>query len=596
MVSVLPTLITATNLTHVSFEGLSFECTRGTALSLSDCDSVRVARSIIRNAGGWGIGLSGKNSGIVGCDLYNLADGGVSMGGGDRRTLTPASLYVDNCHLYQFGRWNPICKPGVQVDGVGNRVTHNLFNDAPHMAIMWGGNDHVFEYNEFHSVVRGANDAGIMYAGYNPAMRGHMIRYNYFHHVYGFGGKGCNGVYLDDMFCSATMFGNIFYQVPRAAFIGGGHDNVVDNNIFVDCKPALHVDARMMGWAKDSVPLMKQRLEEVPYKEEPWRSRYPQLLTYLDGDYAEPRGNLVTRNLCWGGTWDEIEGKARPGVKLENNLVGEDPKFVDAAHQNFQLKPDSPAWKLGFERIPLEKIGLYKSDLRVTWPVKTEIRYPDGFSPTAGAPGVPTAARTGPRPVFTVQRLTGKVTVDGDLQAAEWNGLPAAQMMAVEQDLEGKKVKPATKAWLYHDGTALYVAVDNAVNPASPLKMGDEWGGNDAVELAFKNPALGPAAPIVILRGYPSGHFASSDEAGAPPAVVKKAAEGVQFAAKVLGKDRWTAEWRIPFASLGLDPAKTPKFAFSLSLRKTGGPDWVLWVGTNHATWNVNNAGDLVLK
>ena len=169
-------------------------------------------------------------------------------------------------------------------------------------------------------------------------------------------------------------------------------------------------------------------------------------------------------------------------------------------------------------------------------------------------------------------------------------------MMAVEQDLEGKKVKPATKAWLYHDGTALYVAVDNAVNPASPLKMGDEWGGNDAVELAFKNPALGPAAPIVILRGYPSGHFASSDEAGAPPAVVKKAAEGVQFAAKVLGKDRWTAEWRVPFASLGLDPVKTPKLAFSLSLRKTGGPDWVLWVGTNHATWNVNNAGDLVLK
>jgi hypothetical protein len=88
----------------------------------------------------------------------------------------------------------------------------------------------------------------------------------------------------------------------------------------------------------------------------------------------------------------------------------------------------------------------------------------------------------------------------------------------------------------------------------------------------------------------------SSDEAGAPPAAVKQAAAGVQYAAQVLGKDRWTAEWRIPLASLGLDVAKTPKFPFSLTVRKSAGPDWVLWVGTNHATWNVNNAGFLELK
>jgi hypothetical protein len=315
----------------------------------------------------------------VGCDLYNLASGGLSMSGGDRQTLTPAGLYVDNCHFYRFGRWNPICKPGVSVDGVGNRVTHNLFNDAPHMAIMWGGNDHLFEFNEFHSVVRQANDAGIMYAGYNPAMRGHMIRYNYFHHVYGFEGKGCNGVYLDDMFCSATIYGNIFREVPRAAFIGGGHDNVVENNIFIDCRPALHVDARMMGWAAASVPLMKQRLEEVPYRDEPWRSRYPQLLTYLEGNYAQPRNNLITRNICVGGQWDEIEEAAQPGVKSEDNLVGEDPKFVDLAQGDYRLQPGSPALTLHFQEIPVAQIGLYQDPFRVTWPVITEVRYPDNM-------------------------------------------------------------------------------------------------------------------------------------------------------------------------------------------------------------------------
>jgi hypothetical protein len=374
MISVLPNLVTMKDVSFVTLRGLTLETCRGTAVTITGGINTRVVGCVIRNTGGWAVTLNGRESGVAGCDLYNLGEGGVSLSGGDRRTLTPAGLYLDNCHVHRFGRWNPICKPGVQVDGVGNRVTHNLFHDAPHMAVMWGGNDHLFEFNEFHSVVFGANDAGIMYAGYNPAMRGHMIRYNYFHHVYGHEGRGCNGVYLDDMFCSATMFGNVFYQVPRAAFIGGGHDNVVENNIFVDCQPALHVDARMMGWAAASVPIMKQRLEDVPYQDEPWRSRYPQLLTYLEGNYAEPRGNLVARNVCSGGKWDEVEAKAKPGVTFQDNLTDQDPQFVDAAHLNFQLREDSPAWKLGFQRIPLEKIGLYASPDRASWPVRHEVR------------------------------------------------------------------------------------------------------------------------------------------------------------------------------------------------------------------------------
>ena len=35
-----------------------------------------------------------------------------------------------------------------------------------------------------------------------------------------------------------------------------------------------------------------------------------------------------------------------------------DPKFVDIAKGDLRLRPDSPAWKLGFERIDLAKIGL----------------------------------------------------------------------------------------------------------------------------------------------------------------------------------------------------------------------------------------------
>jgi hypothetical protein len=591
MISVTPSLVEMKNVAHVTLRGLTCECTRGTAMTLSNVSQVQVAGCVIRNTGAWGISLSGRESGVSGCDLYNLADGGISLSGGERKTLTPAGMYVDNCHLFKFGRWNPICKPGVQVDGVGNRVTHNLINEAPHMAVMWGGNDHLFEFNEFHSVVYGANDAGIMYAGYNPAMRGHLIRYNYFHHVYGFQDKGCNGIYLDDMFCSATMYGNIFYKVPRAAFIGGGHDNVVENNIFVDCKPALHVDARMLGWAAASVPLMKQRLEEVPYREEPWRSRYPQLLTYLEGNYAEPRGNLVARNICWGGRWDEIEGKARPGVTLTDNLVGEDPKFVDAAKQDFRLQPDSPAFKLGFKPIPVEQIGLYADPLRASWPVVTTVRPPSKPEAATAPPGQPAAAR----PTWIVPRRSAALAVDGRLDVAEWGGLDPKAAMRLAQGLEREPVTPISQAWLSHDGEALCLAVDNAVAPAPPLRSGDTWGSDDAVEVAVRNLGAGSAAPILILRGYPSGHFVSSDEAGAPPAAVKRAAEGVLYAAKIVDAGRWTAEWRIPFAALGLDPAKHRRLAFSLTVRKSAEPVWVLWQGTQDATWQTDNSGFLEL-
>jgi hypothetical protein len=42
---------------------------------------------------------------------------------------------------------------------------------------------------------------------------------------------------------------------------------------------------------------------------------------------------------------------------------------VDAGRGNYRLKPGSPAYKLGFQPIPIEKIGPYKDALRATWPI-----------------------------------------------------------------------------------------------------------------------------------------------------------------------------------------------------------------------------------
>ena len=370
-ISLLPSLVTSKQASHITLRNLILECAQQTAVTIEGGEGVLIAGCVIRNVGGWAVKIDGAtDSGVIGCDIYATGDGGISLSGGDRRTLTPAGLFAENNHIHHFSRWNPVYRPAVMLQGVGQRVSHLLIHDAPHMAIGLGGNDHLIELNEIHSVVYGSNDAGVIYAGRDATMRGHRIQYNYIHHVYGHEGKGCVGVYLDDMFCSATIYGNLFFQVPRAAFIGGGRDNIVENNIFVECNPALHIDARALGWAAYAMKTLQERLQNVPYREEPWRSRYPQLLDYLNDEPAVPKGNVITRNICWKGRWDEIEPQARPGLRLENNLVEQDPRFVAPEQGDFRLQEDSPAHALGFVRIPLERIGLYPSEDRASWPVR----------------------------------------------------------------------------------------------------------------------------------------------------------------------------------------------------------------------------------
>ena len=163
--------------------------------------------------------------------------------------------------------------------------------------------------------------------------------------------------------------------MTRAAFIGGGRDCIVENNIFVDCHPALHIDARAMGWASDTVPTtMTERLLDMPYKNALWTKRYPKLIDILDDEPAAPKGNFIARNISVGGQWDGVYDQARPYVTFEDNIVDQDPAFVGNPPENFQLRDDSPAYKLGFERIPIKKIGLYEDDLRASWPVEHKVR------------------------------------------------------------------------------------------------------------------------------------------------------------------------------------------------------------------------------
>jgi hypothetical protein len=310
------------------------------------------------------------------------------MNGGDRQTLRPGGHVVENCHFARQGRWSKCYVPAVLISGVGQRASHNLIHDLPHCAILFNGNDHLVEFNEIHHIALETGDVGAIYTGRDYTYRGNRIRHNFIHDTGGVG-MGSMGVYMDDNVSGTEILGNVFYKVQRAAFLGGGRDHQVLNNIFVDCNHAVELDGRGLNsspvWRNMVDQTMRQRLTEVPLQL--YRERYP-ALTSLDEYYGPPGGppitgadfkgvppenNRVARNVCVG-KWLHVYWHAKPEmILLQDNLTNAVSSFVrppgnPARAEDFTLRRDSPAWKLGFQPIPLGQIGLRPDKLRAELP------------------------------------------------------------------------------------------------------------------------------------------------------------------------------------------------------------------------------------
>jgi hypothetical protein len=356
-------LLRLSGASHVVFRGFTFEAGRGNAVEIRGGASNLVESCTLRNLGNYGVMVSGGHGhAVAGCDIFHTGDGGVSLDGGDRQTLTPGGHVVEHCHFAGQGRWSKCYVPAVLLGGVGHRVAHNLIHDHPHCAILFNGNNHLLEYNEIHHIALETGDVGAIYTGRDWTYRGNRIRFNFIHHTGGVG-MGSMGVYMDDCVSGTEVFGNVFYKVHWAMFIGGGRDHRVENNLFVDCDPAVRMDGRGLDkapvWFNMVYDYMKHQLAGVP--QELYRARYPALVD-LDRYYAStngvpPENNVVARNVCVG-KWLEVGWHAKAEwLKLEDNYTGPDPGFVAPEKMDFRLRSDSPAFRTGFKAIPLEQIG-----------------------------------------------------------------------------------------------------------------------------------------------------------------------------------------------------------------------------------------------
>jgi hypothetical protein len=165
--------------------------------------------------------------------------------------------------------------------------------------------------------------------------------------------------------------GNVLYRCAQgmgAVNIHGGKDNIVDNNLFVECGTAIgHCPWGQANWEtrlkrESIVKNLKERKIDQP----PYSTRYPELATLRENaDRNYMWRNLIVRcDLPFS-----LRGTSANTI-VDNLVLTEDPGFADAANADFWIKPDSEVFVgSSFRRIPFERIGLYEHELRASWPV-----------------------------------------------------------------------------------------------------------------------------------------------------------------------------------------------------------------------------------
>ncbi len=357
---------------HITLRGFVVECGLSDGIEVRGGTNCVIQACTVRNLRRTGIRVDGGVAHrVCDCDVYDTGTGGVSLTGGDRKTLTPSRHEALNNHIWRFSQHQLTSAYGLTFGGVGGRAAHNLIHDAPHQAVFIGGNDHLFELNEVHHVCTETDDCGALYKGRNPSCRGNVVRFNYWHDIGGPMGHGNAAVYFDDGDGGDLVLGNVFVRCGDpgrgsfgTVFSHGGHDNRAENNIFVDCRRALGSapwdDARWRDALKGGQECFfpDKLLKEVDITRPPYLTHYPELKNYMDPPPGAPRVNRARLNVfvrcgqLYSGNWQR-----EPGL---NWSTDGDPGFVDMAKSNYRLRRGAKVFTMlkGFAPVPFEQMGL----------------------------------------------------------------------------------------------------------------------------------------------------------------------------------------------------------------------------------------------
>ena len=280
-------LVAATNISNVVFEGICFEYSRRDAIVVSGSENVALRALSVSHTGAWGVTVDGgEGVKVEGCDLTDLGEGGIRLAGGNRETLSPGRHVADNNHISHYGKVIPSYRPGVSLSGTGNCATHNLIHHTRHQGIWFNGNDHYIAFNTIHDTCLFNDDAGAIYCCQRDwTKRGTLIEGNV---VFATGKQphrtSTDAIYLDDYSSGNTVRGNFVSGATYGVHIGGGNGNAVYSNVFAECEISVNLGSRRGAHfggvhEKGRKSLLLKRLldNSEKYSSPPWSEKYPVL-------------------------------------------------------------------------------------------------------------------------------------------------------------------------------------------------------------------------------------------------------------------------------------------------------------------------------
>ena len=353
--------------TNVVLRQFTVENNLGHGLEIRGGESNLIAGCIVRNVSRNAIVLAGGfRHEVLSCDLYNLGAGGVWLAGGDETSTPriPAGHRVINNHIHDFAQIERVYAAGVNSGftgggggghhpAVGMVVAHNLIHDTPHVGILHGSFDSIFEFNEILEFCQVSNDMGAWYCYDQFARMGNQtFRYNFVHSS----AEG-DAVYFDNDHPDMHVYGNVVCLASKGkrgtAYLykkgtQARFPQAIDctNNIAINCNYGFEVVTALPSQVNNNIAVNCQ---------------HPFTWKWINGT------NIISTNSLL--------------VVGRNLTYTNDPGFVNMAKMNFRLKPDAQVFKdlPGFQPIPFEKIGLFIDEYRRKLPTaRAAGRSPNG--------------------------------------------------------------------------------------------------------------------------------------------------------------------------------------------------------------------------
>ena len=383
----------------------------GAAMRLEHCEQCCLRDNYCFNLGGDGIRLQGANrrNRIEGNEIADVGGAAVSISSADAGYNTdvwndtavlgehsaryPKSIrnVISNNHMHQCGvlKKNGGAVQLCGINSVDNVISHNLIHDVADKGLnMQDGFGRVIvEYNEMYNLGYDiADTGGIMVnrwyplAGDPDLAHGHLIRFNLIRNLIGCGaytrphskkGEGDRlqaggkirspyytwGIYFDNSGMDNIVFGNIIVSTVLGAVsmpVGSPQNNLVENNIFVNSS-GNQFDLRMGAKSRGN-----RVLRNIVYYNDPEamllaaHSSAKESLAECDYNLYYPAAGQDLRVRGVGqGTFDEWKK-----LQFEQHSLIADPLFVNVEEGDYRLRPESPAFRLGFQPIDVQRIGL----------------------------------------------------------------------------------------------------------------------------------------------------------------------------------------------------------------------------------------------